>query len=188
MGEDNFITRALKRLVNLLAASPLSALAIGLFVLVSGSTVCEYYMIKLGRGTDVYYPWMSGTVVLGLVIWCAFLWRCLDFRWWSYPGWQFKLMTIRPVWLLGFLFSTFTCLYVLLVVMAFECEYVKQDPAEFVLDMEVLNKIIGQYGHLFWTVLFNVGVVSLISWFAMCEDENRDKLADQINLLGRCSA
>ena len=79
MNEDGFIIRAFNRLVRLLAASPLAALVLGLFVLFSGSAVCEYYMITLGRETDVYYPWMSGTVVLGLLIWSAFFWRCLDF-------------------------------------------------------------------------------------------------------------
>ena len=186
MNEDGFIIRAFKRLVRLLAASPLAALALGLFVLFSGSAVCEYYMITLGRETDVYYPWMSGTVVLGLLIWSAFFWRCLDFRWWSYPGWRFKLMTIRPIWLMGFMFSSFICLYVLVVVMQIECEYVKQDPAEFILNMELVNKIVRHhFGRLFWELLFNVGVVAVISWFALGDDESRDKLAEQMGLLRR---
>lgn len=186
MKEGGFIKLVLNRLVRLLAASPLAALVLGLFVLVSGSAVCEYYMITLGRETDVYYPWMTGTAVLGLLIWSAFFWRCLDFRWWSYPGWRFKLMTIRPIWLMGFLFSSFTCLYVLAVVMGIECEYVKHDPAEFILNMEVVNKIVRQHlGRLFWDVLFNIGVVAVISWFALGDDESRDKLAEQMGLLRR---
>ena len=186
MNEDGFIIRAFNRLVRLLAASPLAALALGLFVLFSGSAVCEYYMITLGRGTDVYYPWMSGTVVLGMLIWCAFFWRCLDFRWWSYHGWRFKLMTIRPMWLMGFMLSSFICLSVLFGVMEIEREYVKQDPAEFILNMDVLNKIISQHlGRLFWEVLFNIVVVAVISWLALGEDESRDKLAEQMGLLRR---
>ena len=181
--EDGFIIRAFNRLVRLLAASPLAALVLGLFVLVSGSAVCEYYMITLGRGTDVYYPWMSGTVVLGMLIWCAFFWRCLDFRWWSYHGWRFKLMTIRPMWLMGFMLSSFICLSVLFGVMEIEREYVKQDPAEFILNMDVLSKIISQHlGRLFWEVLFNIVVVAVISWLALGEDESRDKLAEQMGL------
>lgn len=186
MNEYGFIIRAFNRLVRLLAASPLAALALGLFVLFSGSAVCEYYMITLGRETDVYYPWMSGTVVLGLLIWSAFFWRCLDFRWWSYPGWRFKLMTIRPMWLMGFMLSSFICLSVLFGVMEIEREYVKQDPAEFILNMELVNKIVRQhFGRLFWELLFNVGVVAVISWFALGDDESRDKLAEQMGLLRR---
>ena len=95
-------------------------------------------------------------------------------------------MTIRPIWLMGFMFSSFICLYVLVVVMQIECEYVKQDPAEFILNMDVLNKIISQHlGRLFWEVLFNIVVVAVISWLALGEDESRDKLAEQMGLLRR---
>ena len=95
-------------------------------------------------------------------------------------------MTIRPMWLMGFMLSSFICLSVLFGVMEIECEYVKQDPAEFVLNMEVLNKIIRQHvGRLFWEVLFNIGVVAVISWFALGDDESRDKLAEQMGLLCR---
>ena len=95
-------------------------------------------------------------------------------------------MTIRPIWLMGFLFSSFTCLYVLFIVVEIECEYVKQDPAEFILNMEVVNKIIRQHvGRLFWEVLFNIGVVAVISWFALRDDESRDKRANTMGLLSR---
>ena len=188
MNGDGAIKQAFNRLARLLAASPLSALVLGLFVLVAGSAVCEYYMITFGRATDVYYPWMFGTVALGMGIWCAFLWRCLDFRWWEYPGWRFKLMTIRPLWMMGFLLSTFTCLYVLAVVIQIESKYVKFDPAEFVMTTEVFYAIIKQHlSHLLWTVLTNVGVVAVVSFFALADDEYRDKLADQILSLRRRS-
>ena len=95
-------------------------------------------------------------------------------------------MTIRPIWLMGFMFSSFICLYVLVVVMQIECEYAKQDPAEFILNMEVVNKIVRQHlCRLFWELLFNVGVVAVISWFALGDDESRDKLAEQMGLLRR---
>ena len=63
MNEDGFIIRAFNRLVRLLAASPLAALALGLFVLFSGSAVCEYYMITLGR--DIVITLMYGTSISG---------------------------------------------------------------------------------------------------------------------------
>ena len=54
------------------------------------------------------------------------------------------------------------------------------------MNMEVVNKIIRQHvGRLFWEVLFNIGVVAVISWFALGEDESRDKLAEQMGLLRR---
>ena len=170
MNDDGVIAMAFKILVRLLTASPLSALAFGLLVLISGSAVCECYMITLGRGTDAYYPWMLGTFVLGVIIWCAFLWRCLDFRWWSYSGWRFKLMTIRPAWLMGFLFSTFICIYVL----------------TSVLEMEVFGKIMRICGRIFREVLFNAAIVAVVSLFALFDDERRDKLADHIDQPRRC--
>ena len=95
-------------------------------------------------------------------------------------------MTIRPMWLMGFMLSSFICLSVLFGVMEIEREYVKQDPAEFILNMDVLNKIISQHlGRLFWEVLFNIVVVAVISWLALGEDESRDKLAVQMGLLRR---
>lgn len=95
-------------------------------------------------------------------------------------------MTIRPMWLMGFMLSSFICLSVLFGVMEIEREYVKQDPAEFILNMDVLNKIISQHlGRLFWEVLFNIVVVAVISWLALGEDESRDKLAEQMGLLRR---
>ena len=95
-------------------------------------------------------------------------------------------MTIRPMWLMGFMLSSFICLSVLFGVMKIEREYVKQDPAEFILNMDVLNKIISQHlGRLFWEVLFNIVVVAVISWLALGEDESRDKLAEQMGLLRR---
>jgi len=186
MNDDGVMAMAFKIMVRLLTASPLSVLAFGLLVLMSGSAVCEYYMITLGRGTDVYYPWMRGTFVLGHLIWCAFLWRCLDFRWWAYPGWRSKLMTIRPAWLLGFLFSTFICIYVLIGVLEIECAYVKENPAEFVMNMEVFGKIMRMCGRNFRDVLFNVAIVAVVSLFAVFDDERRDKLADYIDRLRRC--
>jgi cytochrome b561 len=186
MNDDGVMAMAFKILVRLLTASPLSALAFGLLVLISGSAVCEYYMITLGRGTDAYYPWMFGTFILGLLIWCAFLWRCLDFRWWSYSGWRFKLMTIRPAWLMGFLFSTFICIYVLTSVLEIECAYVKEDPTEFVMNMEVFGKIMRICGRIFREVLFNAAIVAVVSLFALFDDERRDKLADHIDQPRRC--
>ena len=186
MNDDGVMAMAFKILVRLLTASPLSALAFGLLVLISGSAVCEYYMITLGRGTDAYYPWMLGTFILGLLIWCAFLWRCLDFRWWSYSGLWYKLMTIRPAWLLGFLFSTFICIYVLTSVLEIECAYVKEDPAEFVMNMEVFGKIMRICGRIFREVLFNAAIVAVVSLFALFDDERRDELADHIDQPRRC--
>jgi hypothetical protein len=90
------------------------------------------------------------------------------------------------MWLMGFMLSSFICLSVLFGVMEIEREYVKQDPAEFILNMDVLNKIISQHlGCLFWEVLFNIVVVAVISWLALGEDESRDKLAEQMGLLRR---
>ena len=174
MNDDGVIAMAFKILVRLLTASPLSALAFGLLVLISGSAVCEYYMITLGRGTDAYYPWMLGTFILGLLIWCAFLWRCLDFRWWSYSGLWYKLMTIRPAWLLGFLFSTFICINVLIGVLEIESTYVKEDPAEFVMNLEVFGEIMRMCGRIFHEVFFDVGIVVIVSLIALVDDEYRD--------------
>jgi len=52
--------------------------------------------------------------------------------------------------------------------------------------MELVNKIVRQHlCRLFWELLFNVGVVAVISWFALGDDESRDKLAEQMGLLCR---
>ena len=95
-------------------------------------------------------------------------------------------MTIRPAWLMGFLFSTFICIYVLTSVLEIECAYVKEDPAEFVMNMEVFGKIMRICGRIFREVLFNAAVVAVVSLFALFDDERRDKLADHIGQPRRC--
>lgn len=181
-----FIKRWYRRLLRLLVPSPLAALALGLFILVSGSAVCEYYMITLGRKTDAYLPWMLGTIEIGVFLWIVYFLRCLDFRWWRHDGWRFKIMTIRPLWFIGFVISSYTCLCVLYTIFALECVYVKVNPAEFAIDTEAFITIVVDFlKPLFWQVIPQVGVVAVVSWFALREDESRDKLADQMGLLDR---
>ena len=184
--EFAFARRLFRRLLRLLVPSPLAALALGLFVLVSGSAVCEYYMITLGRTTDAYLPWMFGTIVIGFFIWIVYFLRCFDFRWWRHDGWRFKIMALRPLWFVGFVISSYTCLCVLYTIFGLECVYVKVNPAEFAIDTEAFTTIVTEFFKpLFWQVIPHVGVVAVVSWFALREDESRDKLADQMGLLYR---
>lgn len=188
MIDGDSIKKALNRLAKLLAASPLSAFALGLLVLTLGTAICEYDMITKGRATDAYFPWMFVTVHIGCAIWIAYFWRCLDFRWWSSSGWRFKLMVIRPFWMMGFALSSYTCFYVLIVVLDIESRYIPIDPAAFGMSTAEFMTLIREHlSRLFFTILANVAVVAVLSWFAASDDESRDELAAQMDLLHRYS-
>lgn len=162
--------------VRFVTCSPLTVFAVGLFVLLTGSVTCEYFMATYGQGTKLYAPYMSATIIAGMFVWLFFLLWCVDFR---YPPSIANALFlgedsfVKPFWLASFLSATVACICIFGLVCDFEMQFIKKDPSEFKWSFDMVTETLNTHYLKKWIAIVASAITALLSIGAVFEDNMR---------------
>ncbi len=162
--------------VRFVTCSPLTVFAVGLFVLLTGSVACEYFMATYGQGTKLHAPYMSATIIAGMFVWLFFLLRCVDFRY--PPGIADSLFLgedsfVKPFWLASSLCATVACICIFGLVCDFEMQFIKKDPSEFKWSFDMVTETLNTHYLKKWIAIVASAITALLSIGAVFEDNMR---------------
>ncbi len=167
----------LEAVIRFFVASPLTILLLGLAILIGGSVVCEYHMATKGLGTEAYLPYSRMTMFFGGLLWLFYLAKCLDLRsLGAISYYEYQPKVLKCFWIASFICSTLACESVLSLVVSFETEFIKRNPALFFWRSEMITQTLAHNKLDYILACLFFCATAVLSCFAVVDDLRREMI------------